>query len=128
MRILLFLLIAFVALSSIPSGLMLVANPDGEIMGLSIDLLKATPFKNFLIPGLCLTLLVGGTNLVAVLFNLQRKPNRYNWAMAGGVMITGWIVVQMFLISVFHWLQFFYLGAGVLIVLLAYQLKGKWAV
>ena len=128
MKSLLFILVSFVAVTATLSGLIMISNPDGGVMNLPLSLLDGTPFKDFLIPGILLSIIVGGVNLLAVFYNIQRHVNRYNWAMAGGIMISGWIVVQMILIQAAHWLHFLYLGIGILIVLLAYQLKGKWAV
>ncbi len=128
MKTLLFLLICFTALSAVFSGLMMISNPDGKVFNLSITLLHGTPFKNFLIPGIFLSVLVGGSNLLAAFYNIQRHVNRYNWAIAGGVILCGWIVAQIILLQIFHWLQFVYLGIGLLIILIAYQLKGMWAV
>ena len=128
MKSLLFFLVSFIAVTSTLSGLLMISNPDGKILNLSLNLLEETPFKNFLIPGILLTTIVGGVNLFAVFYNIQRHHNRYNWAMAGGIMISGWVVVQMILIQAAHWLHFLYLGIGIFIILLAYQLKGKWAV
>jgi hypothetical protein len=127
MKTILFILICFVGLTATVSGLLMISKPNGDIMGLSLSLLEPTPFTNYLIPGIVLAILVGAVNLVAVFFNIQRNANRYNWAIAGGVMISGWIIAQMILIQTAHWLHFLYLGIGVLIILLAYQLKGKWA-
>jgi hypothetical protein len=127
LKTLLFILISFVALTAFICGLIMVSNPDGKALGLDFILLKDTPFKNFLIPGIFLTI-VGIVNLIAVFFNIKRHNNRYNWALAGGVIICGWIVVQMILIQILYWPQFFYLAIGVLIILVAYGLKGKWAV
>ena len=128
MKSLLFILVSFVAVTATLSGLFMISNPDGGVMNLPLSLLVGTPFKDFLIPGILLSTIVGGVNLLAVFYNIQRHVNRYNWAMAGGIIISGWIVVQMILIQAAHWLHFLYLGIGILIVLLAYQLKGKWAV
>jgi hypothetical protein len=128
MKTVLFLMISFIGITSALSGLLLISNPDGSIMNLPPSLLNGTPFKNFMVPGIILTAAVGGVNLVAVVNNIQRSSNRYNWAIAGGVMICGWIIVQMILIKAAHWLHFLYLGTGLLIILVAYQLKGKWAV
>ncbi len=127
MKILLFILVSFVALTAAISGLIIISNPDGVIMGLNPGVLHTTPFKNFLIPGIALTA-VGIINTVAVFLNIQRHVNRYNWAMAGGVVLCGWIFVQIILIRQISWLQFLYLGIGLLTILTAYQLKGKWAV
>ncbi len=128
MKTILFVLICFVGLTATVSGLLMISKPNGDIMGLSLSLLEPTPFTNYLIPGIVLAIFVGAVNLVAVFFNIQRNANRYNWAIAGGIMIIGWIIAQMILIQTAHWLHFLYLGIGVFIILLAYQLKGKWAV
>jgi hypothetical protein len=126
MRSLLFFLVSFIAVTSTLSGLVMISSPDGGILNLSLILLEGTPFKNFLVPGILLTMIVGGVNLLAVFFNIQRHPNRYNWAMAGGIMVSGWIITQIILIHTLHWLHFVYLGIGLFIILAAYQLKGKW--
>jgi hypothetical protein len=128
MKWLLFILVSFIALTATLSGLIMMSNPDGSILKIPLSLLSETPFKDFLLPGLLLTALVGVINLIAVYYNILRHPLRYNWAMAGGFMISGWITAQMILINAAHWLHFIYLGIGILIILLAYQLKGKWAV
>ena len=128
MKSILFILVTFIAITSILSGLLMISNPDGGLMNLTLSLLDGTPFQNFMIPGILLTGIVGGVNLVAVFFNMQRHSNRYNWAIAGGMVISGWIIIQMLLIHAARWLHFIYLGIGLLIILIAYQLKGKWAV
>jgi hypothetical protein len=128
MKVILFTLLAFVALTSIFSGLLMISNPGGDLMHLPISLLATTPFKNFLIPGAILTIAVGGVNIIAVILNLLRHINRYHWAIAGGFTLLGFIIVQMILIHAANWLHFLYIGIAVLIILLAYQLEGKWAV
>ena len=102
MKSLLFILIAFIAVTSTLSGLLMISSPDGSILNLPLSLLLGTPFKNFLIPGILLTVMVGSVNLVAVFYNMQRDPQRYKWATAGGIMITGWIIVQILLIQSAH--------------------------
>lgn len=128
MKSLLFFLVAFIAVTASVSGLLMISKPDGSILQLPASLLQDTPFTNFLVPGIILAGVVGGINLLAVFYNLQRHPARYNWAIAGGAAIIGWIVVQLLLINTFHPLQLLYLVAGGLAILIAWQLKGKWAV
>ena len=128
MKIFLVILVAIIAITSTISGLMMMSDPDGGILNLSLQLLKPTPFKSYLVPGILLTGVGGAVNIVAVYSNITRQPTRYNWSMIGGFLITGWIVAQMILIQSMHWLHFIYLCAGLLTILIAYQLKGKWAV
>jgi hypothetical protein len=128
LKTLLFILVSFAGLTATVSGLIIIGNPaNGGAFNLPGHLLKDTPFKTFLVPGIALTI-VGGINLLAVFYNIQRHPNRYQWAMAGGIVITGWIIAQLVLIQTISWLQFIYLGVGLLTILTAWQLKGKWVV
>lgn len=127
MKTLLLILVSFVAVTAIPSGLLLVISPGGDIIHLPLSLLNSTPFKSFLLPGIILTFIVGGVNLLAAISLIRGSVNRYNGALAGGIIISGWIVVQVILINAVHWLHFLYFGIGIIIILLAYQLKGKWA-
>jgi hypothetical protein len=127
MKTLLFILVSFTAVTAFIGGLIMISNPDGKVMGLALNILGETPFKDFLIPGMFLTM-VGVVNFIAAFFNMQRNKNRYTWALAGGLVLCGWIITQLILIRQISWLQFVYLGVGLLTILTAYQLKGKWAV
>ena len=104
----------------------MMGAPNGAIIHLPLTILESTPFHDFTIPGILITA-VGVVNLVAVVTNMQRNANRYNWALAGGIMITGWVLGHIIMMP-FSWLQLLYLGVGMLTILIAYQLKGKWAV
>jgi hypothetical protein len=127
MKTLLFILISFVGITAFICGLMMISRPDGTTLGLSVDMLNNTFFNSFFLPGLFLTA-VGLVNLIAVFFNIKRHAQRYNWAIASGILMIGWIVVQKILINDSSLLQYLYLSIGMLILLVAYQLKGKWAV
>jgi hypothetical protein len=128
MKLFLFFLILFVAVTATVSGALLAIYPDGSLFHVSTVILKTTPFSNFLVPGLILCLVVGGSNILALILHLKAHPLRSSWTITGGIMVVGWVVVQMLLIGAVHWLQFVYLGIGIMILLLNWQLKGKWAV
>jgi hypothetical protein len=123
MKSLLFLLVSFVAITALLCGLLIIGDPDGGLMNLSPALLENTPFKNFLVPGIILTVVVGGVSMVALARNIQDHPKRYRWSIAAGVIMIGWIVVETLMIQHFTWMQAVYLSAGILIVLLASRLN-----
>lgn len=127
MKTVLFSLVSFVAVSATLSGLWLMSNPDSGFMKLPYGLLEGTPFTSFLVPGILLTILVGGINFLAALSNLQQYSNRYNWSVCGGVLTASWVILEMALNRTTYWLQWVYLVIGLLIILVAYRLKGKWA-
>lgn len=125
MRSLLFMLIYFVAFSALSTGLILILKPDGNSMGLTVNMLKSTPFHSFLIPGLLLVFIIGGVNLLALLLNIFHHPKTYKVTLAAGMIITGWIIAQFLLISSFSWLSGLYLVIGICISFLSWQLIRK---
>jgi hypothetical protein len=128
MKAFLFILISFIAVTATLTGLLLISQPNGSLLNLPLSLLEGTLFKSYLIPGILLVTIVGGVNLLAVFYNLKKDQSRYDWAMAGGFVVSGWVTIQLLLIHTTHWLPILYFGIGVIIFLLAYQLKGKWIV
>lgn len=129
MKTLLTVLISFTVITSLLSGfaILMHINGGGPIQ-LDINLLKNTPFSTFLIPGLVLTFIVGGANLLALIHIINKDSNKYNYAIFAGVMLLGWICIQISLIQNYSWLQLLYFIIAIFTILIAYQLKGKWAV
>lgn len=127
MRNLLLLLITFVGVTALSSGLMLLYEPDGSSLSLPVSVLDHSPFSSFFIPGLFLVILVSGACFYALIVFVNRYPQSYRVSLYAGLVVVGWIIGQMLLTQYFHWLQALYLGLGLLIVLLSYRLMGKAA-
>ena len=64
MKKLLIFLHAFVGIGALFGGGGAVLNPNNP-MGISVDVLKNSPFSNFLIPGIILLVVIGFGNLFA---------------------------------------------------------------
>jgi hypothetical protein len=125
MKIFLLLLLSLISLSAVVSGGFMVLYPSGSALNLPLSVLDLTPFNDFLIPGMIL-LAVGTVHLFTLFQWWQNAGSRFNWAIASGLLIAGWIVTQMIMIATINWWQIGYLFAGLLIILTAWQLKGKW--
>jgi hypothetical protein len=125
MKTLLLLLTATIGITAVICGGMMLFSPDGSTLQLSPLLLTGTPFTDFTIPGFVLLFIVGVSNLVATFTLMHRQKNAFSFSLAAGVLICGWIIVQIILTGVYFWLQFVYLGAGISIILISFQLKGK---
>lgn len=128
MRPVLLVLISFVAVTALPSGLLMMYYSDGSLFGLSPDLLIATPFKSYFVPGLILALVIGGSSLMALFLIMNQSPFSYRFALFSGIVLMIWIFAEFILFPYRHWLQGLYLGAGILIALTSYQLLGKAAI
>jgi hypothetical protein len=86
------------ALGAIGGGIGLVRDPVKNI-GLSVSLLEGTPFKNYLIPGLILLIVVGLFSLL-VFAGLMRRWKPAWWlslASGGGLVI--WIITEAALLG-----------------------------
>jgi hypothetical protein len=93
---------AFVALSAFVAGAMFVAAPNGRLMGMTETTLARSPFRSYLVPGMVLFVVVGGTQAVASWAELRR----WKWAgwlsVVSGVALAGWIAAQVGMIGLGH--------------------------
>jgi hypothetical protein len=119
-RFALLVLLAFTAVSSIVSGLVMLLQSwlgTGAIAlppeaSLALWLLEGSPFSTYLVPGLILLLVVGGTHLAAFLLTLRNSRWAGFLAAVAGFAILIWIFVQMVFIP-FSVLQAVYFAVGV---------------
>jgi hypothetical protein len=128
MRVVLLFLLLVVGLTATVSGILLIMYPDGTTLRLTRDLLDSTPFHNYVAPGILLMTTVDIPHLVAFLVCFPKKVSRYQWAMGAGFLLMGWIIGRNLLHDNITILQVIYLVIGIMIVLIAWQLMGKWAV
>lgn len=114
-RVSLLVIQALVVLTSAAGGLALMLGPGIGSLGITppLEYLEGSPFDSYLLPGLILLVVVGGTHLLAWLLLLRRQ----RWAPAAsavaGCGILVWIFVQMVVIP-FSVLQAVYFGTGLL--------------
>lgn len=110
-------------LSALVGGAVLVARPDGSLLGLPLSLLDHSPFDTFLVPGLLLFLAVGVGNGWAAWLHLRRFDLAALASFAGGAALVGWMIVEMILLRSFHPLQVASLALGVAIL----SVSGRYA-
>lgn len=88
-------LTALLAVCAVPVGAMLVAAPDGHLLGAQPAWLAGLPFQSYLLPGLILGGVVGGAALLACVLAARRS----RWAALAtalcAVILLVWITVQL---------------------------------
>ncbi len=84
-----------------------------------VTLLAGSPFSDFLIPGLVLFFVVGGSNIAGGILAMSGHRRGAQASPVAGVVLIGWISTQMALLGYLHPIQLVYFGLGVLIVILA---------
>jgi hypothetical protein len=99
----------FNALSAIGGGIAILAT-DGA--GMPDSFLEQGPFTSFVVPGLILLLVVGGTQTLSAVLLILRKESSLLWTSVAGVGMVIWIFVEIGIIAGFSWLQVLYFVTG----------------
>lgn len=117
------ILLLFNATGALFGGWSLMMDPTGQDLHLPQDLLVHAPFKDFFIPGVVLFSLIGVFSLVAMIWTTMHWKH-YPWLIiAEGVLVTGWIIIQMIMIREISYLQFIFGGIGIIFFLAGWKLK-----
>ncbi|WP_458188159.1 hypothetical protein [Haladaptatus sp. NG-WS-4] len=115
-RYALVLLGGFVAVTAIGGGIAMATGVDP----LPKEWLSGTPFESFLIPGLLLAVLVGGTAAIATYGMITSPAAGALVAVVAGGLLMGWIVVEILLLNQPSWTwteAFYFFVGGVMVVL-----------
>ncbi|MEP6746187.1 MAG: hypothetical protein ABJB86_00600 [Bacteroidota bacterium] len=126
MKTILIIITSLIAASAIVCGMMMLRDPDGSSLQLPLSVLGHTNFKDFAIPGYLLIIIVGGSNSLAAMTLFLRQKSARFFSVAAGLFISVWIATQLWLINVIFWLQFIYLFAGIVILLISFPDKRRF--
>lgn len=133
MKTLLIILQALLGIGAIYGGVTLIISPSGELLGLPISMLEAAPFKDFLIPGIILFIVLGVIPCLAVYGLMTKKRSKYaemlnlfsdmhwawSYALYTSIAAIIWIQLQMVFIDDVFWAHTLYVFWGVLMIVIA---------
>ena len=115
-RISLLVLQALIAVTAIAGGAALILsalNPQlATVLSPPTSYLEGSPFSSYLVPGLLLAIVVGGTQAVAFLLVIMRSDLGLLVAAAAAIGLLIWVFVQMMFIP-FSFLQALYFALGI---------------
>ena len=118
----LFVASVFVALTAVGGGITVAAGVDK----FPADWLIGTPFSSYLIPGLILAIVVGGSAVMAVVAALRRSDVGALTSMLAGAILLGWLAGERLILPPaafspqFWWLEALYVVAALMMVLPAF--------
>ncbi len=122
-KIIAVLLVLLNTIAALFGGSNLIEYPDGSSLSLSLTWLQHSPFQNYFIPGLILLICNGlfGITILAIVISGYKKCS---WLfIAQGVILCGFIVVQVSLIRTIIGLHVFMTIVGVILILSGISLK-----
>ncbi len=122
-RIIAIVLLFVVAVNALAAGYLFMADPSGHRLGTSLELLRYSGFDNFFLPGLVLFIVNGVWGLVTAAALIRRWPYYPVRLGMQGLLLTGWITIQVVMIREFNFLHavlgtigiFFIVTGGVLL-------------
>jgi len=115
---LLFALHIFVGLGALYGGLAGIINPQNPL-GIPVEVLKYSPFNNFLIPAIILLVVIGLGNIFsAYMFRFKSRYQGYISAIFGCALVI-WIVVQCIMMQAVAFLHVLYFIIGFIQVALS---------
>ncbi len=98
-------LLLFNGIGALYGGGSLLFWPDGSNLQLPQNWLERTPFSSFFIPGLILFVANGLFSLFVFTALIRKHKQASLLVMAQGIILIGWIVVQILLVQKYHPLQ-----------------------
>jgi hypothetical protein len=114
---------SLIGIGAVVCGALLIIGPDGHYLQMPSDMLKNSPFRNFLIPGVVLFLVNGVGNIVSAVlcFRLHRIAGFSGLFFGFGLII--WLFVQISMIGGGSWLQYLYFILGIIQLLLGFAMR-----
>lgn len=125
LRILIAFLLLFNSIGAFYGGWSFITHPDGSGLGMNLTFLEASPFDDYLIPGIVLISVNGVFCLVVLILHLLKYRGHEWFVMAQGALLLGWILIQVVMIReviALHWIM----GSVGLALLICGRVLQKW--
>jgi hypothetical protein len=118
-------LLFLLGITALFGGSALIIDPSGQSLGMSQEQLSGTIFTDYLLPGIILFLALGVLSNAAAILSLGNYRSYPLLVLYQGVILTIWIMVQIYLLPDMHLLQLVYGFIGLLLILLGNYLRLK---
>ncbi len=123
LRILALITLGFLGVTSIAGSIPMILDPSGGLLRMPLSLLEHSPFHSFLIPGIIL-LLTNGLVVVVVFLAAARRVEGYgNLVATQGVVIIGWITVEVIFLRTAVWPHYVYWAVGLVLIVCGIALR-----
>lgn len=88
--------------AAIYAGISFITTPDGSGMQMPVSWLDKTPFADYFVPGLILVTVNGLLPLAVILLALTGSRLAALGMIASGVLLFGWLSIQLAMIQMIH--------------------------
>ncbi|MBV1778986.1 hypothetical protein KRR55_07665 [Paeniglutamicibacter sp. ABSL32-1] len=120
-RTALLVLLLFGSLSAFAGAVMAIVFKGA---GVPLEYLQGSPFDSFMVPGIILGVVVGGTQGLAAALLRAHHPSSMLWSAVAGFGMIIWVFVELAIILEYSFLQAIYFGLGTLELVLVFFMLG----
>jgi hypothetical protein len=101
----------------------MILDPSGRMLHMPLSLLAHSPFRDFLIPGIILLVTNGLVVIVVMAAAVRRVAGYGNLVAAQGVVIAGWITVEVIFLRTVVWAHYVYWAVGLILIVCGVVLR-----
>lgn len=112
-----------VGLGAVVGGAIMIVAPTGTLLQMSPDMLKGTPFSDFLVPGIILFFVIGVGQIGGGVLTMRKQRFAGYLGAALGIGLMIWIFVQVNMIGGRNILQYSYFMIGVMETALSFLIQ-----
>lgn len=119
------LLLFVIGFNAIFAGAALIYMPNGNILGLSSDILKYSPFEDFYVPGICLLLFNGISSIIVALLTINKNKYYTRLITLQGVVLILWLTLQVTFLREANIIQLIMFFAGILLIIVGEYINAE---
>lgn len=93
-----------------------ISDPSGYSLQITVHLLRHSPFKDFLVPGIILFVANGVFSFLTLVLLLINNSNYPKAITIQGCILLGWIIIQIALLRSFNALHFTLGSTGIVLI------------
>jgi hypothetical protein len=124
-RIIAVVLMFMIGLNALAAGFSFISDPSGKGLGISLAYLDHSPFRNYFVPGLILFIVNGIMNFIAAFITIRKSKGYANLILLQGILLGGWIIVQIIMVRDFILLHFICLVVSAALIRIGSWLASK---
>ena len=108
----------FIGITAVLGGFGLVSDPSGVTAKTPLEWLKNSPFENYLVPGLILIIVIGGSHLFGGVFSFSSSSFSPIITATCGIVLVLFMSMEIWFIGLRNLMQPLYLVLGAILVFL----------
>jgi hypothetical protein len=101
-------------------GTLLMVDPYGGLIHMPLHWLLHSPFVDYFIPGMVLFVVNGMFSLVVAVMTIKKMQHYGYYVSSQGILLTCWIMLQIYFIQTVHVLHFVMGGIGVALFVIGF--------